>query len=194
MMALEMPLQPRFPRPRPVLPVRRPVVSTPAPAAVTSQGVKILVAGVDKDAKAAVEAAVRQGLGPRAGSGPWSVSVVSLAGKWSVTLDGPGERLRGVSFVADQSRLAEAIREIADGPEAGKAGPAAPEAAVTPPTELRERHLCEACGQAWLVAYESRPDEPRKLAPVACPHCWQVGHVEIGAWAAAGGDYRAERA
>ena len=148
MMVLEMPLQPRFPwpRPRPVLPVRRPVVSTPAPAAVTSQGVKILVAGVDKDAKAAVEAAVRQGLGPRAGSGPWSVSVVSLAGKWSVTLDGPGERLRGVSFVADQSRLAEAIREIADGPEAGKAAPAAP---VVPSPIVGDPKDTEDAGIPW---------------------------------------------
>jgi hypothetical protein len=198
-MVLEMPLQPRFPRPgpRPVLQtVRRPVVSASAPAAGTtpSPGVKILVAGVDKDARAAVEAAVRQGLGPRAASGPWSISVVSLAGKWSVTLDGPGERLRGVSFVADPIRLAEAIREVAEGQEAVKTVPAAPEAAVALPTQVRERHLCESCGKAWLVAYESRPDEPRELAPVACPHCWRVGHVEIGAWAASGGDYQAERA
>jgi hypothetical protein len=152
------------------------------------------VAGVDKDSKGAVEEAVRHGLGPRVASGPWSVSVVSLAGRWSITLDGPSERLRGVSFAAEPSRLAEAIREVVEGPEGATTGSAAPEAPTASPTEVRESHVCGPCGKAWLVIYESRPDEPRELAPVACPHCWKVGHVEVGAWAAAGGDYRAERA
>jgi hypothetical protein len=157
-------------------------------------GVKILVAGVDKDSRAAVEAAVREGLGSQAGAGPWSVSVVSLAGKWSVTLDGPGERLRGVSFIAGGDRLAEAIREVVSDHDGALTGPGAPEVVPGPATEVRESHHCEQCGKDWLVAFESRADEPRELAPVACPHCWRVGHVEVGAWAAAGGDYRAERA
>lgn len=177
------PLQPRLPRPTP-----RP---TPQPVL---PGVKILVAGVDKDSKAAVEAAVRKGLGPQVGSVPWSVSVVSLAGKWSVTLDGPGERLRGVSFIASGDRLAEAIREVVSDHDGTSAGPAAPGAVPGPATEVRESHHCDQCGKGWLVAFESRPGESRELAPVACPHCWRVGHVEVGAWAAAGGDYRAERA
>lgn len=157
-------------------------------------GVKILVAGVDKDSKVAVETAVRAGLGSQAGAGPWSVSVVSLAGKWSVTLDGPGERLRGVSFIADGDRLAERIREVVADHDGAPAGPVASEVVPGPATEVRESHQCGQCGKGWLVAFESRPDEPRELVPVACPHCWKVGHVEVGAWAAAGGDYRAERA
>lgn len=152
------------------------------------------MAGVDKDTRGAVEASVRQGLGPRAASGPWSISVVSLAGKWSVTLDGPGERLRGVSFVAERDRLAEAIREVAEGHEKAGTAPPRSEAVAAQPTEVRESHDCEQCGKAWLVVYESRPDEPRELAPVACPHCWKIARVELGAWAAGGGDYRAERA
>lgn len=157
-------------------------------------GVKILVAGVDKESKGAVEAAVREGLRSQDGVGPWSVSVVSLTGKWSVTLDGPGEQLRGVSFIADGDRLAEAIREVVSGHDGAPAGSATPEVAPGPTTEARENHECKQCGKGWVVVYESRPDEPRELAPVACPHCWKVGHVEVGAWAAAGGDYRAERA
>jgi DNA-directed RNA polymerase subunit RPC12/RpoP len=163
-------------------------VTTPSP------GVKILVAGVDKDSKASVEAAVRKGLGPQVASGPWSISVVSLAGKWSVTLDGPGERLRGLSFAADTDRLAEAIRDAVSDPESAPPGAAPPQAVAAHPAEVRESHLCGQCGKGWLVVYESRPDEPRELAPVACPHCWKIGHVEVGAWAAAGGDYRSERA
>jgi hypothetical protein len=45
-----------------------------------------------------------------------------------------------------------------------------------------------------LVAYESHEGEPRQPVPVACPHCWVTGHVEIGVWAAVGGEYRCEKA
>ena len=161
---------------------------------VPPPGVKILVAGIDKDAKGAVEASVRLGLGPLAASGPWSISVVNLAGRWSVTLNGPGDRFQGVSFVADPTRLAEAIRDVVSGHDGAPAGSVAPDVVAGTVTEVRESHCCEQCGKSWLVAFETRPDEPRELAPVACPHCWKVGHVEVGAWAAAGGDYRAERA
>jgi hypothetical protein len=154
-----------------------------------------MVAGVDRDTRAAVEASVRRALGPHADSGPWSVSVVSLAGKWSVTLDGPGERRRGLSFVAEPSRLAESIREaVAGGPEAAPGRPVTPDGPAPSPTEARDPHVCEHCGKAVLVVYERQPDEPKELAPLACPHCWRIGHVEIGVWAAAGRDYRAEKA
>lgn len=184
---------PRFPRRASAVP--GPAVR-PTAAPAPTPGLKILVAGVDKDSKGAVEAAVRQGLGPRAASGPWSVSVVSLAGKWSVTLDGPDDRLRGVSFMADQHRLAAAIHEVVDGGPAavGASSPPAAAAAATGRSQVRDRHACEHCGKAVLVVYESQPDEPRVQAPLACPHCWSVGHVAIGAWAAAGGDYRSEKA
>jgi hypothetical protein len=191
-----------------------------------ASAVRIMVAGVDKDARGAVEASVRRALGPLAGSGAWLISVVGLAGKWSVTLDGPGEGLRGVSFVAERSRLADAIRQAVEGGNgaptapppvatatakpgaaratssaalAGAPRPASPAAARpappgTIPAETRDRHICEHCGGSVLVVYERRPGEPMQLVRVACPHCWKLGHAEVGAWAAAGGDYRAEKA
>lgn len=153
-----------------------------------------MVAGVDKDARGSVEASVRQALlASPAGSGPWSVSLVNLAGKWSVTLD--GDRLRGVSFVTEQSRLADTIREAVEGGRTATADASAtPDAPVTPSTEARDPHVCEHCGKAVLVVYERRPDESQELAPLACPHCWRIGHVPVGVWAAAGRDYRAEKA
>jgi DNA-directed RNA polymerase subunit RPC12/RpoP len=153
-----------------------------------------MVAGVDKDVRGTVEASVRQALlGSPSTSGPWSVSVVNLAGRWSVTLD--GGRLRGVSFVADSDRLADAIREAVEGRggEATAPAPAAREARAASPTEARDPHVCEHCGKAVLVVYERQPDEPKELAPLACPHCWKIGHVPVGVWAAAGRDYRAEK-
>ncbi len=165
---------------------------------VAPPGLRIMVAGVDKDARGAVEASVRQALGSQAERGPWSISVVSLAGRWSVTLDGPEDRLRGLSFAVDQHRLADAIREAVQGHpgtpgNGGTATPATTPAATPAGSEARDRHLCEHCGKAVLVIFEQRPDEPKALAAVACPHCWRIGHVEVGAWAAGGGEYRAEK-
>jgi len=171
---------------RPTSPLSGPRASPrPAPA------LRILVAGVDKDDRAAVEAAVRQGLGPRADSGAWSVSVVQLAGKWSVTVDGGGRQSADV--VAERALLADAVRSLADRDrDAAAVAPAAAQSG--PPVEVRDRHVCERCGLGLLVVYEARPGEPKEVAPVACPHCWGIGHIEVGAWAAAGRDYRAERA
>jgi hypothetical protein len=153
-----------------------------------------MVAGVDKDVRREVEASVRLALGPQGRLGPWSISVVSMAGKWSVTMDGPEERLRGLSFVVDDGRLADAIRDAVQGDRvtAAPAGATFPTAASSP-SEAREQHACEYCGKPILVVYDRLPDEPKALAPVACPHCWRIGHVEVGSWAAAGGDYRAEK-
>lgn len=146
------------------------------------------MAGLDKDERAVVEAAVRKGLGPRLAAGPWSVSVVHLGGKCSVTVDGGG--LQSASVMADRGSLAEAIRRLVDGGGAA----AAPPAAQAPGLEVRDRHACGRCGQGVLVVYEARPGEPKELVPVACPHCWTIGHVEVGAWAAAGQEYRCEKA
>jgi hypothetical protein len=154
-----------------------------------------MVAGVDKDTRGAVEASIRQALlGSPADSDPLAVSVVSLAGKWSVTLD--GGRLRGVSFVVEPDRLTDAIREAVEGgrPTAGTT-PAGPDVPAASPTEARDTHVCEYCGKAVVVVYERRrPDESQEIAPLACPHCWRIGHVRIGVWAASGRDYRAEKA
>lgn len=152
------------------------------------------MAGVDKDERGEIEAAVRQGVGSRAASEPWSVSVVQLAGKWSVTVDGGG--LGSASAMADRESLADAIRGLVGGgaavvgPSAGAAG----RVVATSPSEVRDRHSCERCGQGMLVVYEAQPDEPKEVAPVACPHCWTIGHFEVGAWAAAGREYRCEKA
>ena len=202
-MASEMPpTSSRYTRPgatgaRPLAPPLRPALSVarPSPAKpVPPPALKILLAGVDKDARGAAEATIREALGARASSGPWSISVVNFGGKWSVTLDGPGDRLRGLSFVTDPSQLSDAIRGAVDGSREGAALGMAPDATPPPSTEMRDTHACEHCGQAVVVVYELQSEEPKELAPLACPHCWKVGHVEIGAWAAAGGDYRSEKA
>jgi hypothetical protein len=111
-----------------------------------------------------------------------------------VSLSGPGERWRNVSFSAHPHRLAEAIREAISRDDAGPA-PAAGRLASKPArSRIQDRHLCGSCQQAILVSYEGEPGEPKQRVPVACPHCWSVSHVEIGRWAAAGRDYVAEKA
>jgi hypothetical protein len=176
-------------------PARRP---SPAPARLPSATpvappVKILLAGIDKDDRRAVEATIRHALGAHASSGAWSISVVSFGNQWSVTLDGPGDRLRGVSFVTEPAQLRDAIRKAIGGGWEGLAPGSPPDSTLPLATDARDTHVCEYCRQTVVVVYELRSGEPKTLAPLACPHCWKVGHVEIGAWAAAGGDYRSEK-
>jgi hypothetical protein len=170
----------------------------PQPAA--RSGLKLLLAGVDSDTRGLVESAVRHALGARAVSETWTVSLVRIANKWSVTLDGPEPRFRNLSFTADQDRLSTAIREAIGAPGTGSVGPAATAPATASAAhataasgEARARHTCERCQQSFSVVYESRPGEGKTLAAVACPHCWELNHLEIGAWAAAGKDFRAEK-
>jgi DNA-directed RNA polymerase subunit RPC12/RpoP len=154
------------------------------------------VAGVDKEARAAAEAAVQRAFAGRERD-PWSISLVLLGSKWSVTLSGPTERLRHVSFIADPQRLEQALGEAlagqASGPESAATTAAGATAAAPSRRSIQDRYECEKCRKQLRVSYEGQPEEPKERAPVACPHCWGVIHVEIGAWAATGGDYRAEK-
>lgn len=172
------------PRPRQIMPAPR------APARPSH--LTVLVAGVDRDERPSVEAAVRRALADRDPNEPWSVSLVRLGSLWSVTLSGPGERFRNVSFTTESSRLAEAIQEATRNEETSS--PDADEPPAWPAGEsIQERILCERCKQPILVCYEGQPGEPKQSAPLACPHCWTINQVEIGSWAASGGDYRAEK-
>ena len=122
----------------------------------------MLVAGVDKDARASVEATVRQAFAGRDPEGPWSVSLVRLGSSWSVTLSGPGDRFRHVSFVAEQHRLEEAIREVISG-EAPRPAVAArpssgPSVVATARGRIQDRHVCEKCRKELRVSYEGQPD------------------------------------
>ena len=112
-----------------------------------------------------------------------------------MTLSGPGERFRHLSFVAEQHRLEDAIREVIAGdvaPASAAASPKAP-AASGSRAKIQERHVCGKCKKELRVSYEGEPGEPKESAPVACPHCWATIHVEIGTWAVVGGDYSADK-
>ena len=175
------------------------------PAAPASR-LKILVAGLDKDARGPVEARVRRVLALRSATETWAVSLVKLGSRWSVTLNGPSERTRNLSLTTDDSGLEQAIRRAleADAPAPDAAAPHATDAAHAPlapvatapsRTETTQaRHVCRHCRGVLVVSYELRPGEEKQLAPVACPYCWQLDHVEVGAWAAAGADYRCDKA
>ena len=180
--------------PNPSVP-RRPFArpaSSPRPA--PQPNLKVLVAGVDKDARAPVEVAVRQAFAGRDLQAPWSVSLVRLGLNWSVTLSGPGERFRHLSFVAEQHRLEQAIREVITGDVATPAPVSdASAAAAGQRAKIQESHVCAKCKKELRVSYEGEPGEPKESAPVACPHCWAVIHVEIGTWAVVGGDYSADK-
>ena len=163
--------------------------SRPAPRA----NLKVMVAGVDKDSRTDAESAVRRAFQDRPGHEAWSVSLVRLGAQWSVTLSGPGERFRHLSFVAEASRLEEQLRATIAGEGSVPVGATPKDSgpAAASRGRVQVRHVCEKCSKELQVSYEGAPDEPKESAPVACPHCWQVIHVPIGSWAVAGGDYAA---
>ena len=160
----------------------------PLPGAPASR-LKILVAGLDKDARGPVEARVRSVLALRSATETWAVSLVKLGGRWSVTLNGPSDSTRNLSLTTDDSGLEHAIRQALGAEAPAPAAKARPGAETT-----QQRHVCKHCRGALVVSYESRPGEEKQLAPVACPYCWQLDQVEVGAWAAAGADYRCDKA
>jgi hypothetical protein len=172
---------------------------------------KIMVAGCSKDERALIESGVRAGLGERGNLEAWTVSVVKFGSGWSVTLDGPFERTRGLSFMvsgpAGPEELAKALRSAADSggvksavvapvstPVAGAPASAGAEAGGNGGIESgRGPHKCVVCGRQYVVIYDADPGEPLEPAPVACPHCWQIGMVQVARSVSVGQDYRAEK-
>ncbi len=163
---------------------------------------KILCAGCSKDERAVIESGVSAGLAERTGQEAWTVSVVNFGSGWSVTLDGPFERTRGLSFMlagpSSPEALAEAVRSAAE--PANRAKPSPAPAAPTTATSMaalcesgRGPHKCIVCGRQYIVIYDADPGEPLEAAPVACPHCWQIGTVQVARSVSEGQDYRAEK-
>ena len=187
-------------RPRPSsVPSRQPSRRSPpppAPSAPSGAGLRLLVAGADRDTRSFVEKSVRDALGPLTPIDPCTVSLVKLGETWSVTIDGPGEHRRSLS-IEDETLVAFAVRDairLKRGEAGSGTAPAMMRPEQAPPLEVRDRYLCPHCRQPLAVVYQSHADEPKEQAPVACPHCWKVGYVSIGTWAAVGRDYRCEKA
>jgi hypothetical protein len=219
---------------------------------------KILCAGCSKDEREQAEAEVTRALAERSAGDAWTVSLVKLQGRWSVTLDAPAAKVRALTVAAPEGRLGDSIRQalravtpapgaptqaapaqVAPGapapaapsprapapalpartsstqamptaarpasatptparPAAATPAPAGPAPAASPtrtPAAAGDGPVrCEKCRGAFVVQYDSRPGEPLQSVPVACPRCWHVNRVLIGAEAAFNRDYRAEKA
>lgn len=159
---------------------------------------KILCAGCSSEERAAVEAGVRAGLVEHTRRDPWTVSLVKFGTGWSVTVDGPTIKGRRTSFMvpgpAGPQAVADAVRSAAD-PSAPvvSATPAGGWAAAVDPEGRRDTHKCDLCGGQYVLVYDAEPNEPLEDAPVACPHCWQIGKVQVARSASIGRDYRADK-
>jgi hypothetical protein len=162
---------------------------------------KILCAGCSPEERQAVEAEVAAGLGARARSDPWTVSLVKIGDRWSVTLEGP-DRKKGATFMAAGGRVRQSIAEAlekgappADAPapqrRAGAPWSSAP-AVAGARGERRDRHQCSKCRKAYVIVYETEANEPTETVPVACPRCWQIDHVAVAQSAGINSDYRVE--
>jgi hypothetical protein len=153
-------------------------------------GLKLLLAGCSKEERADAEAEVRLALGKRIEADTWTVSLVSIGGRWSVTLDAPALGIRALTLMAAASRLRETIVEALAPPGASASVTSTVEAGAH---ERRAPSRCEKCGQPFVVIYEAVTGEGEETVPVACPHCWAINHALIGGSAAESRDYRAEK-
>lgn len=160
---------------------------------------KILCAGCSQEEREQAESDVRRALGSRADGAAWTVSLVKVAGRWSVTLAHPPAAT--ITCVAPAGRLADAIVELlgGGGPVSAAAKPGAKPAAPAPPGgpgrggAQATHHVCESCREAFVVRYEAAPDESEETVPVACPHCWHRNHVLVSESAAESREYTAEK-
>ena len=153
---------------------------------------KLLIAGCSSDERDTVASIAKSVLAGRPDPEIWNVSMVKVANQWSVTIDGPEPRYKGLSFVAPTERLGGELRNELQRASKNGGGAPAPAKRAGPADERKERHDCQECASAFEVIYQAHPDEPIELAPVACPHCWHVNQVPIAEGAGVTGDYRAQ--
>src|SRR6266446_4676420 len=155
-------------------------------------GLKVMCAGCSKEERDIAENAVRQALGKRAQSGAWTISLVKITGRWSVTVDEPSSGIRALTLVAPQGRLRETIAGALERPEDAVPERAAGAGSALTPPPVRERTppparqrtpppararggggrspcQCEKCRLDFVVIYETVRDEGETSAPVACP-------------------------
>jgi hypothetical protein len=118
----------------------------------------ILVAGIGKDERARVEGAVKAALGWRGLTETWSVSLVKVGSQWSVTLSGPGEAFRNLSFGATEQELCEKITAAIGGVDAPPAGAPEPAPPVSSPYSAPSYPP---------APYESAPAAPYAAGPYA---------------------------
>ena len=152
-------------------------------------GLKVMCAGCSADERVQAESDLRRALGARIRAEPWTVSLVKVQNRWSVTLDGPGTR--ALTLTAPEDRLADSVRDALAPGISGPLSPAA-SAEMASPDARHDRHECASCRQPFVVTYEASPNEPEQAAPVACPRCWQINSVLLAGSAAETGDYKAE--
>ena len=162
---------------------------------------KILCAGCSPEERQAVEAEVAAGLGARARSDPWTVSLVKIGDRWSVTLEGP-DRSKGATFMAAGGHIRQSIAEALERGAPPPDAPAVPRrpgglrppgsAVAGPRGERRDRHDCSRCRKPYVIVYETEANEATETVPVACPRCWQIDHVAVAQSAGINSDYRVE--
>lgn len=157
----------------------------------------IMIAGCAKEERDDAGSSVKQAFADRPQDEKWNVSLVKIANQWSVEVDGPDPRYKGLSLVTPREDLTGAIRRALKAASAGSNDASAPPSnggvgAALAEGERKDRHSCEGCSASFEVVYQATKGEAEEMCPVACPQCWHVNHVPIAAGAGTNGDYRAQ--
>jgi hypothetical protein len=127
--------------------------------------VKVMCAGCTQEERERAEADVRSALGASAQDEAWTVSLVKMNDRWSVTLSTP--RRSTITCVAPQGRVAEAIRDAVGG--AAAPAPAAPAAPTAPAKGAAAPARPVAAGRAPAPAAPARSAAPVRPPASAAP-------------------------
>lgn len=140
---------------------------------------KILCAGCAPDERTRAEAEVDAAMATLAAADDWTVSLVKMGARWSVTIDGPEDGPRGVTLSTQQGAIGDAIREALG---AAPGGPT--------PTSLEDQHTCPRCYRPLTLSYEALPEEPRLETRLTCPRCWTVMRLPVAQAASRGRHFK----
>src|SRR3990172_9789280 len=106
---------------------------------------KIMIAGGEKKQKDEAGPSAKRDLADRQKDEPWSVSVVKIANQWSVEINGPEARYKGLSLVAPLGDLTGSLRKAISGAANRVAAPAAAPNGRGREGEKKDRYKCEGC-------------------------------------------------
>jgi len=131
---------------------------------------KLLLAGCNKADRERLEPMIEGLFSRRPAAESWMVSLVRIGERWSVSLDGPDARLRGVTFMSDDEGLRDRLQDtLRRGGFASEAAPppSPPAPAARPAAAVSPAPVPAAAARAPTAPSPAPPRVPAAASPPA---------------------------